>query len=189
LPIFGEPPEALDEDWTHGALIGGMSGWWSEQQLAESYFLAADHLIATVLAGKERGQDLWGPIMYLYRHGIELFLKLIVQPAKQDHNLGALLEGFCAHIRSRYREKVPSWITRPISELAQIDPRSDLFRYRETKPIETAARLANRGEFWVDLRAIRKEMTRLLDAFQRVVIADETGEILPARRLATLDDD
>ena len=180
MPIFGDPPEGLDEDWTHGALIGGMCGWWSEQELANSYFLAADLLVAAATTGRERGQDIWGPTMYLYRHGTELYLKLIVQPENQNHNLGSLLEKFCAHIRSRYKQDVPAWITRPISELHKFDPGSDLFRYREPRQFAIAERLAKTGEYWVDLRAIKREMGLILEAFQRVVLADQTGTIPPA---------
>jgi hypothetical protein len=179
--IFAEPPEGLDEEWTHGALIGGMCGWCGDRELAESYFRAAGLLVVDILAGRERGQDLVSPVMYLYRHGIELYLKHIVQPPERNHNLGSLLEGFCTHIRSRYNEKVPVWITRTVSELADFDPGSDLFRYGETKPIKRSLRVANHGEFWVDLRAIRKDMDRIAEAFRRVAIADETGEIPLAR--------
>ena len=82
-------------------------------------------------------------------------------------------------------------MTRPISELAKFDPGSDLFRYRETKPPDRSQQVANQGEFWVDLRAIRKEMDLIVEAFRRVAIADETGEIPPARlgRHPMMDDD
>ena len=189
--IFAEPPEGLDEDWTHGALIGGMCGWCGDRELAESYFRAAELLVKDILAGRERGQDLVSPVMYLYRHAIELYLKHIVSPPQRNHSLGSLLEGFCEHIRSKYGEKVPAWVTRPISELATFDPGSDLFRYGQTRPIDRSLRVANHGEFWVDLRAISKDMDRIAELFRRVAIADETGEIPPARirRHPMLEDD
>lgn len=34
--IFQEPPENVDETWTHGAMIGGMCGY-SDHDLAGSY--------------------------------------------------------------------------------------------------------------------------------------------------------
>lgn len=171
--IFREPPPDADETWTHGAMLGGMCGY-GEQDLAASYFLAGDTLIGAVLEHREgRGQDLIAPVMYLYRHGIELYLKCIVKPAERDHNLGALLEGFCRHVRRRYGEQVPSWITKPVSEFIRYDPASLIFRYEATH----GRGILDGGEVWVDFPSLKKRMTRLHKAFRRVLTADVTGEI------------
>ena len=167
--IFNEPPEDLDETWTHGALMGGMSGY-SDESLAPAYFSAGAALIDHVLEGDERGQDFVCPILYLYRHGIELYLKVIVQPSVRNHGLGSLLEGFCRHVRERYKEDVPAWVTRPITELAKFDPASD-FRYGRSR----SQRLANEGEFWVDLKALKRTMALIEYAFRRTVVADSCG--------------
>src|SRR5687768_9291483 len=94
--IFDEVPENADETWTHGALLGGMGGC-DDRELADSYFVAADALVESVLADRDslRTRELVAPTMYLYRHGIELFLKLIVRPKKPDHNLDRLLGRLC----------------------------------------------------------------------------------------------
>lgn len=185
--LFQEPPENVDETWTHGAMLGGMCGY-DEQQMAESYFVAGDALIGAVLDGQRDGCDMINPVMYVYRHGIELYLKAIVQPAVRDHNLASLLEHFCRHVRARYREPVPRWITKPVSELASYDRGSDIFRYETDR---SGRYFPTDGEAWVDLRTVRKTMAFLLFAFRRVWIADQTGEALPvvARRpIETLDD-
>jgi len=179
MKIFQEPPPNLDETWTHGAVLGGMCGF-SDQNIADSYFLAGDTLVAALLSGNERGQDLVNPIMFLYRHGIELYLKVIVQPVDRNHSLGSLLEGFCKHVREQYQQKVPVWLTRPITELATFDPGSDLFRYEKTFPPKYSQRIQNGGEFWIDLKAISETMKHIRKAFRRVIIADATGEIPPS---------
>ena len=172
-PIFQEPPEHVDETWTHGAMLGGMCGY-DEQELAESYFAAGDALVQSVLDGKHDGRNMINPVMYVYRHAIELYLKCIVQPPVRNHNLASLLERFCQHVRERSQEPIPAWITKPISELAAYDRGSDVFRYESDRD---GRYFPTGGESWVDLRSVRAQMARLLFAFRRVWRADATGDI------------
>lgn len=173
MAIFAEPDPNTDETWTQGAMLGGMSGY-DERDLAESYFLAGDTLTAVVADHKQDARELVNPVLYVYRHGIELYLKCILQPRadERDHNLGALLERFCQHVRDRYGEQVPTWVTEPISEFITYDPASTVFRYDAM-----GTRLQNAGEFWVDLPTARATMGRLRRAFRRVIVADDTGRI------------
>lgn len=176
--IFQDPPHDVDETWTHGAMLGGMCGY-GDDDLAESYFLAGDALIATVISGDASGHDLVNPVMYSYRHGIELYLKCIVQPDEKNHSLSSLLERFCRHIRTRYGESVPSVITKPIAELARYDRRSDVFRYETNRDGRTHEPLQGEGEFWIDLRSVKASMAVLRRSFRRVLWADRAGEIPP----------
>lgn len=171
--IFREPPEDIDETWTHGALLGGMVGY-DDEALARSYFTAGSLLVDHVLSTGERGQALICPILYVYRHGVELYLKVIVPPDDFTHSLGGLLSAFCQHVHSRYNEKVPPWVTRPVTQLAQIDPGSDLFRYGKTRS-SASKRMADQGEFWVDLRTLKRTVLQLEYAFLRVLVADAHG--------------
>lgn len=172
--IFVEPPEDIDESWTHGAVLGGMVGY-DDQSLARSYFMAGDMLIEQVLASDERGQDVVCPILYLYRHGIELHLKILMKPARLNHSIGSLLDAFSHHVQGKYREQVPPWLTGPIKQLADFDPNSDLFRYGRTKPPSVSQRFTNSGELWIDLKKLRKTMSRIERAFIRVAVAESEG--------------
>jgi hypothetical protein len=172
--IFQEPPADLDETWTNGALLRGMCRY-GDQDLAESYFRAGSALITAVLENKEPAYDLINPVMYVYRHGLELYLKCIVRPSELNHNVASLLEAFCQHIRDRYGETVPPWITKPISEFAKYDPGSDVFRYEKTR----VSRLHNEGEFWIDLVSLRRKLEKIRVAFSRVLRADEASKIRP----------
>jgi hypothetical protein len=167
--IFAELPEDIGEDWTHGAtLVGTFS--CDDEMLARSYFAAGDVLINHVVSRPgENGQDWIGPILFNFRHGIELYLKAIVKPVKRDHSIGALLEGFCRHTRERYKEDLPRWVTRPISEFINIDPGSDLFRYGDPKaPVMDLTH-------WIDFHVLRRAMAYLEWAFQRTLHADKFG--------------
>lgn len=172
--IFADPPEDIDETWTHGAMLGGMTGY-DDESLARSYFMAGGMLVEQVLGTGERGQEVICPILYVYRHGIELYLKVVVRPGKRNHSIGSLLDAFCRDVQSKFGERVPAWITRPIGQLAEFDPNSDLFRYGQTRDSSISHRLINSGEFWVDLRTLKRTMSNIEYAFQRVLIVDREG--------------
>jgi hypothetical protein len=172
--IFVEPPENVDETFTHGAMLGGMAGY-DDESLASSYFLAGEALIDHVLSYGEQGQELICPILYLYRHAIELYLKVILQPTDRDHSLGSLFDAFCKHVSSTYKERVPVWVTKPVTQLAEYDPGSDLFRYGQTRPPSRTQRLINEGELWVDLRSLKRIMAKVEFVFRRVHVADQIG--------------
>jgi len=160
-------------------MLGGMVGY-GEQDLAESYFLAGDMLIAGVAKGDADARELLNPVMFVYRHGIELYLKCIVRPARKNHSLSALLEAFCHHVRKGYGETVPAVVTKPISEFAKYDQRSDVFRYATDREGKTHEPLQYDGEFWIDLPALRAAMAVLRYSFRRVLWADRAGQIPPA---------
>jgi hypothetical protein len=172
--IFVEPPEDVDETFTHGAMLGGMTGY-DDESLAGSYFLAGEALIDCVLSNGERGQELICPILYMYRHGIELYLKVIVKPTDRNHSIGSLFDAFCKHVSSTYKERVPVWVTKPVTQLAEYDPGSDLFRYGQSRPSSRTQRLINTGELWVDLRILKRIMAKVEFVFRRVHIADQFG--------------
>jgi hypothetical protein len=144
---------------------------FGERDLADSYFTAANALVGRVRKRKVDGRDLVNPILFLYRQGVELYLKAIVQPVKRNHDLAALFEAFRHHVQSRYAQELPEWFTGAISELARYDPYADVFRYAESR----ARRLANEGEFWVDLTKLRRHMRFVQWALVRTLTADEHG--------------
>jgi hypothetical protein len=168
--IFQEPPPDLDETWNHGAALGS-SFSCDDEMLARSYFAAGAVLIRHVLSNRvgDSGQDFVGPILFTYRHGIELYLKAIVKPEKRDHNLGSLLEAYCRHVRGRYNESLPKWVTRTIDEFIQVDRGSDLFRYGD--PDAPVLDITH----WVDFRVLRRTMIFLEWVFRRTMVADVHG--------------
>lgn len=177
--IFEEPPPDVDETWRHGAMFGGMCGYGAED-LAESYFLAGDTLVDSVVNGTSSAREVVNPVLYVYRHGIELYLKTIVRPAVKTHRLGSLLSAFQEHVRQKYGEGVPSVITLPIAALAKYDRRSDVFRYETDRDGKNHQPLGDDGEFWVDLPALKRSMAILRRSFRRVLWADRAGEIPPS---------
>lgn len=70
------------------------------------------------------------PILFLYRHTIELYLKGLVPQPRPTHNLLALRDSLIEYIKSRYGYDISGgWVAETITEFATIDPSSTRFRY------------------------------------------------------------
>jgi hypothetical protein len=70
-----EPPDDLDETWRHGIFLNG-GGVDEYLELARSYKQSADALLNSALKSGEPRD--WGyPVLFAYRHALELYLKII----------------------------------------------------------------------------------------------------------------
>src|SRR5207249_12268113 len=107
MRIFEEPPEELDESWTHGVLVGGMASATDSIEIACAYRTAADSLIAPALKSGEAWRFTY-PILFLYRHALELHLKAILQPSKRTHELRPLIREFEKLVKTRFGENLPT---------------------------------------------------------------------------------
>lgn len=165
LKIFLDIPDDLDETWTHVALFGGMvAGAHDDYSLANNFKKAGDILIQRGLHDLEAYELLY-PILYNYRHAIELYLKAIVKPQKRNHDLATLMEQFKKFMQETYSEEVPGWFEDLIGEFIEYDPNATTFRY----PGRTSAP----EERMVDLPKLQKIMGILSDAFHRVFHAEK----------------
>jgi hypothetical protein len=127
-----------------------------------SYHEAANHLVSSMDRGHYRDPDAC-PIVFLYRHAVELYLKAIIHWGNmllrinnrsivahknifQEHRLGVLLRSVKPILK--FRKQLDNWgdshfdclrdVEKIIGELDQYDPRSYSFRY----PVETTGRKA-----------------------------------------------
>lgn len=165
--IFEEVPDAIAESWTHGALVGGMAhGAYSQLAIADSYVRAGDILVESVSAGGD-GYELAYPVLFTYRHAIELYLKVVLRPDRRDHPLDGLLTDFRSYVQTAFQEEVPAWFSTWVLEFNTFDPRSTLFRYEDAGA--ASRRLEAEGEFWIDLRALQKKMEHLRHGFHTVI--------------------
>jgi hypothetical protein len=166
--IFREVPDEIDESWRHGALVGGMVDLATEQRgmLATSFKRAGDTLLVAALA-TESADDLLYPVLFNYRHSIELYLKAIVGPARRNHDLAGLISQFQDVVRAQFGVEVPAWILARLHEFHDVDGRSTTFRYPESGVAFQSGKL--QGEVWVDFHRLRLVMDRLEAAFVRVL--------------------
>jgi hypothetical protein len=156
-------------------------GGYDDRELADSYFLAADALVETALADRDsmRTRQLVAPTMYLYRHGIELFLKLIVRPKKPDHSLDRLLGRLRRLVRIRYKQELPDPIADAIVEFCRYDLHAVIFRFATDKKGRQARGKFESGEVWIDLRAAKTRMALVRYGLRRCLIAEEMGGQIP----------
>jgi len=158
-PIFQEPPEDLDETSHHGFLLSSI---WNQPliEVARAYKYAADELVREGLSCQEP-HLLDYPILYLYRHTLELYLKLVINdPAKAKavgHDLGALIN----EVEKMGQATMAPWIADRLREFHTLDPISDLFRYSDRPP-----KHPKHAEMWVDLLQLRTLMNQVCEAFE-----------------------
>lgn len=166
--VFREVPDEIDESWRHGALAGGMGDLAMRERgaLAASFKRAGDVLLVAALAGDEANELLY-PILFNYRHAIELYLKAVTEPAHGNHDLGGLIDTFRRVIFERFGVEVPAWILDRLHEFHDVDARSTTFRYPEVGVVFQSGKL--QGEVWVDLRRLKSVMANLGRAFARVL--------------------
>ena len=84
-PILQDPPEDLDETWRHGFLWVGGHGQ-ERFELAQNYRCVAERMLDQALHDDEARRWLC-PILFAYRHTLELYLKTIGNITEHTHSL------------------------------------------------------------------------------------------------------
>lgn len=159
-PILQEPPEELDDTWRHGVFLNGgtVDGYLA---LARSYRESADALLDSALnSGEPRD---WGyPVLFAYRHALELYLKVVGKVTVETHSLKRCL----VMLEKRHHQRLPSQVREWIGEFDSIDPGGTTFRYADEKS-EAALQHA---EYWVDFNQLQQAMSCVFDMLDRAAI-------------------
>ena len=170
--LFEEPTPAIERehplDGPHGFLLGGGANL-TLPEIGQQYFDAADALVELITSQEVEDYKIGNPVIYLYRHSIELFLKAIL-PGTWGHNLEALAGKFEAFVRAEFAATVPDWIISRLKEISRLDPDSATFRYNQNSD------LLHEGEFHVDLLHLQSAMHALNTALVGVIAAVACGE-------------
>ena len=140
-------------------MFGGMSTT-TKQDLGQQYLEAANLLISAIKRDELEDYKLAHPVLFLYRHSIELTLKSLIEwmdtPNVWGHDLASLADMFAQAVRTKFGQDVPNWITTRIKEIAAMDPNSTTFRYGVV-PAD--------GELHVSLAHLQEAMEVLNAAF------------------------
>jgi hypothetical protein len=132
-PLFEEPGPHIEraDPWSgpQGFLLQGMSEIAGRLSIAQDYMEAAYVLTEAIKKGDWEDYRLANPVLFLYRHSIELFLKGVMGEDRKTHSLSYLADNFGAFIRQHYKKEVPRWIVKRLKEIAAVDPNSTTFRY------------------------------------------------------------
>lgn len=130
--LFREPDETLErpDAWSDpkGFLIGGWGGK-TRRELAQQYYDAATVLVEAIQSHEWEDFRLTHPVLFLYRHSIELLLKDVLSDESNRHDIRSLTSRLEVLVRERYGHELPNWVRERLLELADIDPSSTAFRY------------------------------------------------------------
>ncbi len=107
-PIFQEPTEEI-AGIKNKVIFAGMASLNNHLSLANAFKESGDILFKAI---SEQGNlyDFTSPILYQYRHAIELYLKSILREAPKSHNLQLLYGDFEILIKTYFQKDIPKWI-------------------------------------------------------------------------------
>lgn len=151
-PIFRELTER--ENFDDIFIAGGILGGARKLDLADSYKNSGDLLVDNL----EKGHNNWTnffPIIYLYRHSIELYFKAIIKEENITHDLPTLLREF----NKLLEVKPPQWFENMVKSFNEFDPGSTSFRYGDLEWNE---------EIVIDLKHIKEIINWSSKAFHKI---------------------
>lgn len=158
-PLLQEPPDDLDETWRHGLLLCG-AGMQGYLELARNYRYVADNLLDTALKMGEP-LDFAYPVLFAYRHTLELYLKIIGQIDEVTHSLAR-----CVFLVEKlHGKKIGQPVRGWILELDKIDPGGTAFRYADEE-----LDALKYTEHWLDLVQFKFAMNRVFQMLDQAVL-------------------
>ena len=165
-PIFEEPPDDLGQQEFHfGTLIlslGGLEGL----EVARAFAEAGDRLIEAA-AIKNESWEAACPILFSYRHALELYLKVLLPLAPRNHKLAKLAQLLEPQLQG-YQASHVTWLLARVAEFDRVDPSSTVFRYHDGAQMAYKVGNAPDPELWVDFHHLRKITRLLFEALETV---------------------
>jgi hypothetical protein len=160
-PIFEDPPD--DMEHRAGALLLNWDGnaGVAPSEVSSAFRIAAERLLDAALAHNQSWEAAH-PILFCYRHGLEVSLKSLVPGAPRDHGLAQLSAALQTRLVCRYPQEQLAWLSACIAEFDHVDPRSTAFRYADAVPT------SRNPELWVDFHHLRATAATLFDALDRL---------------------
>jgi hypothetical protein len=157
--IFEELPDELDDSWRHGSLLGGMASCPDNREMAKAYRLCANTLVDRNTHEYEAYEVVY-PILFLYRHALELYLKAILGEGRSmGHNIEKLASVFRENYKNSYGCDLPKHAIRLMNEIATYDRPGTTFRYTEG---------FSEGEYWVDFEKLKDQFDWLFDGLEKM---------------------
>ena len=174
-PILQAIPSEINEGWTHGVLLdgGGLAGDFGEYlELARSYRRSAEALLE---AREARGFGF--PVLYAFRHVLELYLKILGEVEERTHSLATCLRAAEKLHATKLRSgKLPEPIRGWILEFDEIDPEGTTFRYADDD-----AKTLRSSECWLDFRHLKFVMTEIFTPLDGAILRSSAQGRPPIR--------
>jgi hypothetical protein len=158
-PILQEPPDGIDETWRHGIFLNA-AGVNEFLGLARSYKQTAETLLESALKSGEPRD--WGyPVLFAYRHTLELYLKIIGDIDDGTHRLRQCV----LRVEKRHGEKFPQQIKDWIMEFDRIDPIGTAFRYADDQ-----MKTLSDAEYWIDFAQFKYAMGLVFKMLDKAIL-------------------
>lgn len=119
----------VDVESINGSVIGGWVDMQMLNEIAISYLNAANELVNRTSKESEFAYEYAYPIIFLYRHAIELKLKSIKNGYKENHSLHQLRDNLIDMVEDRMPLNLQNSLKERINEFIIIDERGTRFRY------------------------------------------------------------
>jgi DNA-binding transcriptional MerR regulator len=159
-PLFQEVPDGLDESWRHGCLY--TPSFFTPLELARNYRWCADELLEMALK-QDATLDLRSPVLFAYRHALELYLKILGRVDDQTHSLARCLGAVERRAHHKMRDPHRAWIL----ELDAMDPGGTSFRYNVDDAPDGLG-----DELWIDFNHVKFAMNKLLGDLDMAILND-----------------
>ena len=109
--------------------IGGLIDFIGMKTIADSYKDRADDLVEIAMNNRDIAYQYTYPILFLYRHSLELYLKIISTDVKKTHKFDNLIQNLREKAKDRLSTEILRELIRRINEFKELDNRSTRFRY------------------------------------------------------------
>ncbi len=94
------------------------------------------------------------PVLFLYRHTVEVYLKAALDNPPEHHDLSRLIQ----LLEAESGKKIAGWVRDPLWDFHQIDNMAAVFRYADPSAD---------GELWIDFRQLRAVIDKLVQAIEQ----------------------
>jgi len=167
-PIFEEPPDDMEQ--RAGALLVNWNGnaGVAAPDVSSAFRVAAERLLDAALANNETWEAAY-PILFCYRHGLEVSLKSLVPGAPREHGLADIWAALQPRLAGQCPANQMAWLGDRIAEFERMDPCSTAFRYADAVPAGRAP------ELWVDFHHLKASAATLFDALDRLRLVAGTA--------------
>ena len=163
--IFEEPPDDMED--RAGALLVNWAGSSGREtiEMARAYRVAAERLLHAAGKAGESWEAI-DPVLFCYRHAIELFLKALFPGSAKNHGLESLGAALSERFRGRYPADQIAWLHARINEIQALDPKSTAFRYADS------CHGGADPEIWVEFQNLHDVTIAIFCALERIYVDD-----------------